>query len=212
MAFKEERERRARDIKAEAEGISASALAKSPQTKASSPEWAKRIFVVTSSWIEACHRQGRRVSEKDHLLDKNSMNFDEQDSELDVSTAHNNDENLPKELDGPLEEACHWMLQSLQSQLLLPSKPIVLPRIFSCRSFLLLGFDTDQTFSDLTNPKSRGGSSAESTSIPVKELLSKLIRRAGGTVYWEPNEFISIIVVQSGYSKEVWSVLLFSLC
>jgi len=206
MAWEEERARRARETMAEE--TSASALTKLPLTKASSPEWAKRIFVVTSSWIEACHRQGRRVSESDYLLEKNSMNFDDDDHGLDVSNMHNNDDKLkitPTELDEPLEEACRWMLQSSQSQLQQPSKTIVIPRLFSCRSFLLLGFDTDQPFSYNKNSISHAKTRAESTNISVKELLSKLIRRAGGTIYWEPNEFISIIVVQAGYTKEVWN-------
>lgn len=210
MAWKKERERRARETKAEE--TSASALAELPPTKASSPEWAKRIFVVTSSWIEACHRQGMRVSESDYLLEKNSMNFDDEDHGLDESNMHKNDDKLPitpKELDGPLEDACRWMLQSSQSKLQLPSKTSVIPQLFSCRSFLLLGFDTDEPFSCNKNSISHAKTGAESTNISVKELLSKLIRRAGGTIYWEPNELISIIVVQTGYSKEVWSVCCF---
>ena len=43
----------------------------------------------------------------------------------------------------------------------------------------------------------------EHTTLQAK--LSKLIRSAGGTIYWEPNEWISIVLLnEEGYDKETW--------
>ncbi len=41
----------------------------------------------------------------------------------------------------------------------------------------------------------------------LKISVSKLIRRAGGTIFWEPNEWITTVVLNDIYSKRMWYVL-----
>jgi hypothetical protein len=40
----------------------------------------------------------------------------------------------------------------------------------------------------------------------LKISISKLIRRAGGTIFWEPNEWITTVVLHDHYSKSIWCV------
>ena len=54
------------------------------------------------------------------------------------------------------------------------SRPLEIRPIFECHIFYLLGFDED---------------------TPMKQKLGKLIRRGQGTIYWEMNEEISIIII-----------------
>ena len=172
--------------------------------KNSKQSWAENIAIVTSSWVEACEREGKRASEQEFkLLDEASND----DAEFDVGKENlegihsivktENPPSIPNEIQhAPLEEACSWMLD----------QPI--PLIFSYQSFLLVGFGEE---SSLRKDDDLGGANNDSslrdnktTNISTMEKLSRLIRRAGGTIYWEPNESISVVVLHNNCSKEVW--------
>ena len=125
--------------------------------------FAKRLKVVNSTWILDCEKEGRRCDESLYGVDKKKNNVEE--------------EGLPIELQGSLEEACDYMLSTS------------FPRLFTAQSFLLMGFDND-----LSLDQNR----------EVKVKLSKLIRKAGGTIYWSPNDVISVVVLSDDCSEMQW--------
>ena len=94
------------------------------------------------------------------------------------------DEGLPKEMRASLLEACDYMLNTS------------FPRIFADHNFLLVGFDLNEQSLDST--------SYENQNIQVMVKLSKLIRRAGGTIYWSPSDVIGVVVLSDCCSEEQW--------
>lgn len=87
---------------------------------------------------------------------------------------------LPKEVqNATLQEACTWMIQR------------EIRRIFTSHSFLLVGFD---------------GQEGDEMNL-LKQTMSKLIRRGGGTIYWHPNDVISVVVLSNACSEDQWYVL-----
>mmetsp|Transcript_25585 Transcript_25585/g.61520 ORF Transcript_25585/g.61520 Transcript_25585/m.61520 type:complete len:790 (+) Transcript_25585:82-2451(+) len=185
----------------------------------SNHHWAKNLAVVTSSWIEACEREGKRVlEEKYKLRDTHSINGE---LEKDVTKSSKKHEDpyetpepmsccLPKEIcHASLEEKCDWMLQH-------PAEKY--SNLFSRQSFIMVGFDNDcDTNADKCDPvdcsrlpsKKQGGLP---DGLPffleeyktLKGKVSKIIRRAGGTIFWEPTECITAVVLTDNYSKHAW--------
>lgn len=123
--------------------------------------FAKRLKVVNSTWIVDCEKVGKRCDESLYGVDEKNVE----------------EEGLPIEMQGSLEEACDYMLS------------MSFPRLFSAQSFLLMGFDNDQSL-------------GENKEVKIK--LSKLIRRAGGTIYWSPNDVISVVVLSDDCSEMQW--------
>ena len=137
-------------------------------------EFAKRLKVVKSEWVIDCDRKGSRIDESLYAIDETV--------EEEKSTGNNA---LPKEIqNASLDEACDWMLQ--QS----------FPRLYTAQSFLLVGFEI--------NERSLESTSDENKNMQVMIKLSKLIRRAGGTIYWSPNDVISVVVLSDDCSEEQW--------
>lgn len=92
---------------------------------------------------------------------------------------------LPQEIQNvSLDEACEWMLCQ------------AFPRMFLGQSFLLVGFDI--------SGKSLVVNSEENKSMQLMVKLSKLIRRAGGTIYWSPNDVITAVVLSDSCSEIQW--------
>ncbi|KAL7483753.1 hypothetical protein ACHAW6_009394 [Cyclotella cf. meneghiniana] len=139
-------------------------------------EFARRLHLVASEWVERCREEGRRVDEEEYRLNENDD--DENDERGKLSDDERIDRMiLPKEIrQASLVEACEWT--ALRS----------FPRIFFSQHFLLVGFD----HVDDSNPSS------------IQSILSALIRRAGGTVYWTPNDFITVVVLGEEYSEHQW--------
>jgi hypothetical protein len=142
-------------------------------------EFAKRLRlrVVRSEWVVDCDKGQAKVDESRYILDETT----EQE-------APSGSVSLPIEVkNSSLDEACEWMLSQ------------TFPRLFSAQSFLLVGFDISE--------KSLDSSSDENKNMQVMVKLSKLIRRAGGVIYWSPNDFISVVVLSDGCSEEQWYVV-----
>jgi len=128
-------------------------------------------------------------------------------------------QSLPKDIEhASLEEKCDWMIQQPVDKYC---------NLFSRQSFILVGFDednntnTDNGLSEVPVDSSRlrvasklqlqdGPSNSGVVSIgkneseKLKGKISKLIRRAGGTIFWEPNEWITNVLLNDNYSKYVW--------
>ena len=139
-------------------------------------DWVKRLCVIKSTWVLDCDLEGRRIDESLYGLDY----VDE--SQNDVNKER--DGVLPQEIqDASLEEACDWMLE--QS----------FPRMFWARNFLMVGFENHD------NNDSQGD---EVMQLKVMQKLSKLIRRAGGTVYWSPSDVINVVVLSDACSEVQW--------
>ncbi|KAL3764521.1 hypothetical protein ACHAWO_007038 [Cyclotella atomus] len=137
-------------------------------------EFAKRLQVVRSEWVVDCDKEQTKVDESLYILDESA------EQETPTGNAA-----LPIELqNASLEEACEWMLSQTFS------------RLFTSQSFLFVGFDISE--------KSLDSSSDENKNMQVMIKLSKLIRRAGGTIYWSPNDVISVVVLSDGCSEEQW--------
>ena len=94
------------------------------------------------------------------------------------------DEGLPKEMRASLSEACDYMLNAS------------FPQIFANHNFLLVGFDLNERSLDPT--------SHENDNMQVMVKLSKIIRRAGGTIYWSPSDVIGVVVLSDCCSEEQW--------
>mmetsp|Transcript_30027 Transcript_30027/g.62781 ORF Transcript_30027/g.62781 Transcript_30027/m.62781 type:complete len:475 (+) Transcript_30027:104-1528(+) len=250
------------------------------KTKYEYHEWADKLKVVTSAWVDACLAEGRRVDEEDYRLkeegegggDENYLN-EEQSRQALPATIRN----------ASSEDKCDWMIQQQQQQRQCPVADDEYCNLFSRHSFILVGFDNDNdddegsatntnnnndnndttTIPTVDNVESskvvvgdihreshmensramtmttttttarvsgvaikqednRGlpstSTSSTSSSLSndkistirkkqseiVKGKISKLIRRAGGTIFWEPNEWISIVVLNDHYSKRTW--------
>eukprot|EP00804_Cyclotella_cryptica_P020779 CCRYP_016605-RA/>CCRYP_016605-RA protein AED:0.00 eAED:0.00 QI:19/1/1/1/1/1/2/1011/561 len=143
-------------------------------------EFAIRLRMVTSGWVEQCAREGRWVEEDEYALQQQ----EEEEQHDDVCTfpflkCHDGrmeDGLLPKEIrNASLNEACEWMMTKRS-----------FPQMFCSQHFLLVGFHGDHS------------------RLAVRPLLSALIRRAGGTICWSPNDFVTVVVLDEGYSEHQW--------
>jgi hypothetical protein len=168
-------------------------------------EWAEKLIVVTSSWVEACEKEGHRVSEEKYKLQESgaaSNGIPQQPGQHEHS--------LPIEIPhtASLEEKCDWMIEHHSVNKYC--------NLFSGQSFLLVGFDDHHqedshsksaTAAATTGEKSdaRTGFSNNNVNLEAtKGKISKLIRRAGGTIFWEPNEWITSVLLNDHYSKHTW--------
>ena len=176
-------------------------------------KWAKQLRIVTSRWIEACAREGKRVDEKQFTLsssqqlqhhgENNTHNLIDTNCNDDIANAETIQKSslglsLPNGIsnDATLEEACEWFIQQQRQ-----NDPYGLhqKQIFSMHSFLLVGFHS-------SNRPDNGSTNNEGNTIDNNDTnhkkhrrlhakLSTLVRNAGGTIYWEPNEMTTIVVV-----------------
>jgi len=187
-------------------------------------KWARELKIVTTQWVEACAREGRRVDEgRFALLSSQHQQQQQQQQHHDsnhhsrsngntngIDDIHTNPDNkqdsssklsLPKEIphNATLEEACDWFIQQQQQ-----NDPYGLQQkqIFSMHSFLLVGFHTTGT----NNIDSKTNESGDNTNNNNDDCnhhkhrrlhakLSTLVRNAGGTIYWEPNELTTIVLL-----------------
>ena len=183
-------------------------------------EWADKLHVVTTSWVECCEREGKRLPEEEYKLqDKIDGNNNEEDVQTNTyKTSYNAEQEqqcytLPKEIEHiSLEEKCNWMIQHQ------PTDKYC--NLFSYQSFLLVGFDNNNNTEEKNNnatttattidggdhhPGVHDTSQSRSGSAEVlKGKISKLIRRAGGTIFWEPNEWITTVLLIDEYTKHTW--------
>lgn len=179
-------------------------------------KWAKELKIVTSGWVEACAREGRRVDEKRFIL-RSSQQQQQQHHHDNKSRSDGNtnctDDNigntenahhlsstlsLPKEIphNATLEEACDWFIQQQQQ-----NDPYGLhqKQIFSMHSFLLVGFHNADS-----KTNTEGGGNDDCNHQKHRRLhgkLSTLVRNAGGTIYWEPNELTTIVLINDDVDK-----------
>jgi len=173
-------------------------------------DWATKLYVVSTSWVEACEKEGKRVSEVDYKLQEvndNNNNMDMNNNGNLVRngeglTTNNNMHALPKEIQhvSSLEEKCDWMIENQLAD--------TYCNLFSSHSVLLVGFsEDDQQGGDSANSTTavdKSGEGVTNNSDALKQKISKLIRRAGGTIFWEPNEWITTVILNDGYSKNLW--------
>ena len=186
-------------------------------------DWVRDLRIVRSGWVNACEREGRRVGEErfrlvdvDEVGEVSPVDGGERgvlDTKESGNDTTNQDDNnhlaLPKEIrHASLDESCNWMLQ--QSFL----------RLLSSQSVLLVGFEpanitaeqgekeeiTTSTFNVPAESIKNNNSKKNESMLVVQQKLSKLIRRAGGTIYWEPNDCISMVVVSDCCSEYQWYV------
>eukprot|EP01082_Thalassiosira_pseudonana_P002946 g2828.t1 g2828 contig12:874681-877325(-) len=184
-------------------------------------DWVRDLRIVRSGWVNACEREGRRVGEErfrlvdvDEVGEVSPVDGGERgvlDTKESGNDTTNQDDNnhlaLPKEIrHASLDESCNWMLQ--QSFL----------RLLSSQSVLLVGFEpanitaeqgekeeiTTSTFNVPAESIKNNNSKKNESMLIVQQKLSKLIRRAGGTIYWEPNDCISMVVVSDCCSEYQW--------
>ena len=175
-------------------------------------DWATKLYVVSTSWVEACEKEGKRVSEVEYKLQEvndnnNDMNNNNGNlvrngvSEGGGATNNNNIYMLPKEIQhiSSLEEKCDWMIENQLAD--------TYCNLFSSHSILLIGFSEDDEQgggSNTTAVNNNGAEGGGNNSDALKQKISKLIRRAGGTIFWEPNEWITTVILNDGYSKHLW--------
>jgi len=181
-------------------------------------KWAKELKIVTSGWVEACAREGRRVDEgrftlhssqqEQHHLDHNkhlSRSIGDNNCIDDIANSETKQNSssmlsLPKEIpqNATLEEACEWFIQQQQQ-----NDPYGLQQrqIFSMHSFLLVGFHSTVPNVD-SKANHEGGDNTNNNNDSnhqkhrrLHAKLSTLVRNAGGTIYWEPNELTTIVLV-----------------
>ena len=164
-------------------------------------DWATKLYVVSTSWVEACEKEGKRVSEVEYKLQEVNDNNDDIDMNNgnllrngEGGATNNNIYALPKEIQhvSSLEEKCDWMIENQLAD--------TYCNLFSSHSILLVGFSED----DQQGSGSKSGEGGGNNSDALKQKMSKLIRRAGGTIFWEPNEWITTVVLNDGYSKHLW--------
>ena len=185
-------------------------------------EWADKLHVVTTSWVECCEQEGKRLAEEGYKLQDKKIDGNNNNEEDVKTTTYNkhtyNAEQeeeeqytLPKEIKQiSLEEKCNWMIQHQ------PTDKYC--NLFSCQSFLLVGFDDNNKEGENNNatttttvdggdhyPVRHDTSQSRSKSAEaLKGKISKLIRRAGGTIFWEPNEWITTVLLNDNYTKHTW--------
>ena len=202
--------------------------------------WTTKLQVVTTAWVEACIREGRRIPEDQFRLPSsfhrnNDTNIDSHPTKSGVQGA------LSSTMRGEEEEAqrisnmlktkmaeddivapttssggrmklrtkweelvvqipslikrCEHVLQQ-QQQLTNDDEDVNTRLIFAGQSFLLVGFDDDNGKNETGGKDSTtygGGSS--SYGHEIKNMISKLIRKFAGTIYYEPNEWITMVVL-----------------
>lgn len=179
-------------------------------------KWAKELMIVTSGWVEACAREGRRVDEGRFAL-RSSQQQQHRDNKRLSRSANNtncidntsNTENkqhlssilsLPKEIpqNATLEEACEWFIQQQQQN---DPYGLHLLQLFSMHSFLLVGFHdvdckTNNEVGGMTNNNNNNNDDCNHQKHRrLHAKLSTLVRNAGGTIYWEPNELTTIVLI-----------------
>ena len=170
-------------------------------------DWATKLYVVSTSWVEACEKEGKRVSEVDYKLQEvNDNNNNYMNDNLvrngvsEGGATNNNIYALPKEIQhiSSLEEKCDWMIENQLVD--------TYCNLFSSHSILLVGFSEDEQGGDGSNTTAvdKSGEGDGNNSDGLKQKISKLIRRAGGTIFWEPNEWITTVILNDGYSKHLW--------
>ena len=200
--------------------------------------WAEKLKVVSSSWVDACEREGRWVEEEGYRLREEGDLDDCEKAVLDA--AHHGDgqldedaresassttqqttqqrQSLPIDIQhASLEEKCDWMIQQPVDKYC---------NLFSRQSFIFVGFDNEdnnttpqngdgEDYREVDSSRMRVASKlgpSSNNGVPIckneseklKGKISKLIRRAGGTIFWEPNEWITNVLLNDNYSKYVW--------
>ena len=180
--------------------------------------WTTKLQLVTTAWVEACIREGRRVSEDQYrlptlstcigiqlgALSSTTMIREEEDRRIshvnDAGDGYNTktaaDDDIVTPSGGKWEvlikripslvKRCEYVLQQQQQQQLttIDDENVNSKRqLFAGQSFLLVGFDDDDDTHRHNDDKN------------VKNILSKLIRKFGGTIYYEPNEWITMVVL-----------------
>ena len=170
-------------------------------------DWATKLYVVSTSWVEACEKEGKRVSEVDYKLQEVNDNNNDMNGNLcrngeGGATNNKNIYALPKEIQhiSSLEEKCDWMIENQLVD--------TYCNLFSSHSILLVGFSEDDQqgggSANSTTAVDKSGEGVTNNSDALKQKISKLIRRAGGTIFWEPNEWITTVILNDGYSKHLW--------
>ena len=171
-------------------------------------DWATKLYVVSTSWVEACEKEGKRVSEVDYKLQEVNDNNDDMNNDngslfrngVSEGATNNNICALPKEIQhvSSLEEKCDWMIENQLAD--------AYCNLFSSHSILLIGFSEDdqQGGDSNTTAADKKWEGGGNNSDALKQKISKLIRRAGGTIFWEPNEWITTVILNDGYSKHLW--------
>jgi len=189
-------------------------------------KWAKELKIVTTGWVEACAREGRRVDEGKFALlsSQQPQQWQHHDNahlsrsnggtncclDDNISNHDNKQETsskllrLPTEIpnNATLEEACEWFIQQQQQN---DPYGLQLKQIFSMHSFLLVGFHS--TGNNIGSKANEGGDKTNNNDNNHRKhrrlhaKLSTLIRNAGGTIYWEPNELTTIVLLNDDVDK-----------
>ena len=159
-----------------------------------SDDWARRLLVVTTSWIDACGREGKRVDEKLHRLEEGRTTHRDDDDDSAEGGRRQRQCALPGEVrDLSSEDKCDWFIERCSDD----DDDGSCRDLFSGRSFILAGFEDD----DADDGNGGGGEAASggessrdddaeggtadvhsSESSRLKSKISKLIRGAGGTI------------------------------
>ena len=181
--------------------------------------WTTKLQLVTTAWVEACIREGCRLPEDQYRLPSHPTNSgiqqgaslssttmmsgEEKDHRIShVNNLDDDHENITTSSSSggkwdelvkrfpSLVKRCEYVLQQQQQQQYLTTIDDANVNnkrlLFAGQSFLLVGFDDDDD-DDHHHLKD--------VNKNVKNMLSKLIRKFGGTIYYEPNEWITMVVL-----------------
>lgn len=174
--------------------------------------WAARLSVVTSGWVVACGQEGRQADEREHRLPQVRGEGEERATAGAGAAAR---DALPSAMHhASLDEQCASMLRQQDRDRAARDR---CRNLFARQSLLLVNFEegeegaADGAASSEAWVSSRAARGAGNAMAPArreadtrKGRLSKLLRRAGGTIYWEPNEWISVVVLNERYTKRTW--------
>ncbi|KAL7554868.1 hypothetical protein ACHAWF_018413 [Thalassiosira exigua] len=186
--------------------------------------WVEGTKVVTSRWAIACDAEGARVPEDEHALDEGNPRGGGGASDRRTTR-------LPEEIrDASPSEKCEWTLRHrpVDGYRTLLSRQSVMLAGFDEALDAASAADADASDRGADGARGLPGSGARAREDPrrrrapdgperggpfavregeraaVKGAISQLIRRAGGTIYWEPNERITAVLMCDDPSKETW--------
>jgi hypothetical protein len=151
---------------------------------------ARRLNIVTSSWLSGCQQQNSKVDEAEHALPLLAEKSNCPNGSFPRVSPLNREADTLKDR---LSEVLSMLHESPNNSGRFSPKSVVVPAVsstqhllFSSCQFFLLGFDSPPT------------TKAEDFDCFFSEIhvaIARLIRRGLGTIYWELNRTVTHIVM-----------------